>query len=191
LGSQALRDWYRILGSADVFGNPVRLLKGVGTSVFNLFYEPAQGIMSNPKQIGQQLALTATVFVRDTGGLVLDAVGKAVRVVSQGVKTLDVWDNRGYVRKKAGNEAKPKCTVAPCVCRGICVVVARWCGGCGGCGGTLVWWVWWVWWVWDGLPHLISPCPCLSAPPLRVIPHGMTCFLRVWLSLALQPSAAC
>ena len=94
-----------------MLGNPARLLTGVGTSVFNLFYEPAQGLVSNPSGFGKQLSSTATTFVRGTTVSVLDSAGKVIGVLSKSVKTLDMWDNRGRVRKQVPGP-KPKSTHA-------------------------------------------------------------------------------
>ena len=43
---QGLREFYLLLGSADVLGNPVSLVSSLGTGVYDFFHEPAEGIIN-------------------------------------------------------------------------------------------------------------------------------------------------
>jgi vacuolar protein sorting-associated protein 13A/C len=42
---EVLRQLYRILGSADFFGNPVKLFTNVSSGVADIFYEPFNGVV--------------------------------------------------------------------------------------------------------------------------------------------------
>ena len=44
---QAVRQWYRLLGSADILGNPLGLIDSLGGGVIEFFRAPAQGLLSD------------------------------------------------------------------------------------------------------------------------------------------------
>jgi vacuolar protein sorting-associated protein 13A/C len=46
---------HKVLGSADVIGNPVGLFNTLSSGVAELFYEPYQGVIMNPRP--QQLGI--------------------------------------------------------------------------------------------------------------------------------------
>lgn len=51
--SQALRQWYKVVGSVEVLGNPVGLVSSLGSGVMDFFYEPAKGLVKSPKDFGK------------------------------------------------------------------------------------------------------------------------------------------
>lgn len=54
---EAVGQVHRIVGSADVLGNPVALFKTFSSGVGDFFYEPIQGFVSaNPEDFGVGLA---------------------------------------------------------------------------------------------------------------------------------------
>jgi vacuolar protein sorting-associated protein 13A/C len=42
--------FYKIIGSSDLLGNPVGLIDKLGTGVFEFFNEPRKGLMKGPKE---------------------------------------------------------------------------------------------------------------------------------------------
>ena len=47
---QGLLQFYKIIGSSDLLGNPVGLIDKLGTGVFEFFNEPRKGIVKGPKE---------------------------------------------------------------------------------------------------------------------------------------------
>jgi len=54
--ASVLREIYTIIGSAELLGNPVGLVKGMGEGVMSFFYEPAKAIVSSPRDFGLGVA---------------------------------------------------------------------------------------------------------------------------------------
>ncbi|TID30882.1 hypothetical protein CANINC_000530 [Pichia inconspicua] len=82
---------YKVLGSADVLGNPVGLFTNISSGVMDIFYEPYQGyIMTDrPQELGIGLAkgslsfLKKSVFgVSDSVSRFTDSVAKSLTVAS-------------------------------------------------------------------------------------------------------------
>ena len=46
---QGLLQFYRILGSSELLGNPIGLIDKLGTGVYEFFNEPAKGLLKGPK----------------------------------------------------------------------------------------------------------------------------------------------
>ena len=42
--------FYKIIGSVDLIGNPVGLIDKLGTGVFEFFNEPRKGLLKGPKE---------------------------------------------------------------------------------------------------------------------------------------------
>lgn len=61
-----MREWYKLLGSVDLLGNPVGLLSNLCTGVTDLFYEPALGLVHSPQAFGAGLLRGATSLVRNS-----------------------------------------------------------------------------------------------------------------------------
>ncbi|OMJ86004.1 hypothetical protein SteCoe_12572 [Stentor coeruleus] len=47
---QGIRQVYRLLGSSDMLGNPIRLMNKLGTGVFEFISEPVKGVLQGPKE---------------------------------------------------------------------------------------------------------------------------------------------
>jgi len=47
---QGLLQFYKLLGSSDLLGNPVGLIDKLGTGVFEFFNEPRKGLLKGPKE---------------------------------------------------------------------------------------------------------------------------------------------
>jgi hypothetical protein len=50
------RQIYKVLGSTDILGNPISLLKNLGTGVYDFFHEPILGLITSPRDFGLGLA---------------------------------------------------------------------------------------------------------------------------------------
>lgn len=49
---ELLRQFYKIIGAAEIFGNPISLISTMGTGVYDFINEPAQAIIENPANFG-------------------------------------------------------------------------------------------------------------------------------------------
>ena len=44
-------EFYKMIGTADLLGNPIGLIDSLATGVFALFYEPAAAVFKHPADI--------------------------------------------------------------------------------------------------------------------------------------------
>lgn len=76
---------YRILGSADAFGNPVGLFNNVSSGVHDIFYEPYQGfVLHGNKDLASGIARGASSFVKKTVFGVSDSISKVTGSIGKG-----------------------------------------------------------------------------------------------------------
>ena len=95
---------HKVIGSADVLGNPVGLFNNVSSGVVDIFYEPYQGfIMSDrPQDFGIGLARGTASFFKKTVYGFSDSFAKFTESVSKGlsVATLDkAYQDRRRIAK--------------------------------------------------------------------------------------------
>jgi len=64
--NQALQEIYKVVGSADMFGNPVGFVQSLGTGVIDFFYEPAKGITISPKEFVSGVGKGSFSLVKNT-----------------------------------------------------------------------------------------------------------------------------
>lgn len=78
---------YKVLGSADVLGNPVGLFNSISSGVMDIFYEPYQGyIMTDrPQELGIGLAKGGLSFVKKSVFGVSDSVSRFTNSVAKGL----------------------------------------------------------------------------------------------------------
>ncbi|KAH8926014.1 hypothetical protein BT69DRAFT_1239533 [Atractiella rhizophila] len=83
---------YRILGSADILGNPVGLFNNVSSGIKDIFYEPYLGVIHHGgKEVGIGIARGAGSFFKKTLFGVSDSMTKITGSIGKGlsVATLD------------------------------------------------------------------------------------------------------
>ena len=51
--SQLLTNFYKLIGSLSLIGNPIGLLTNIGTGVYSFFYEPINGIKQGPNEVSK------------------------------------------------------------------------------------------------------------------------------------------
>lgn len=51
--AQIISEAYKVVGSADVLGNPVGLFASISTGVTDFFYDPAEGITIRPRALSR------------------------------------------------------------------------------------------------------------------------------------------
>lgn len=73
---QGIFQFYKLIGSSDLIGNPVGLLENLGTGFFEFFNEPRKGLLKGPKEFveGINKGVKSLVTSVVSGGL--DSVSK-------------------------------------------------------------------------------------------------------------------
>ena len=74
--NQSLFQIYKILGSADLIGNPVQLIEKIGTGFFEFVNEPRKGLLKGPSQFGKGLAKGFAGLLNGIIGGAFDSVSK-------------------------------------------------------------------------------------------------------------------
>ena len=103
---QAVRQWYRLLGSADILGNPLGLIDSLGGGVIEFFRAPAQGLLSDGLMglgLGVQQGTQALVL-----GAVQLRVGRVVPAPHAALAVVGATRGaRLCARARAGARASP------------------------------------------------------------------------------------
>ena len=74
--NQILAQIYKIILNIDLFGNPINLLEGVGTGIFQLFNEPRKGLLKGPEEFGLGITRGARALVSNVVGGGFNSVSK-------------------------------------------------------------------------------------------------------------------
>ncbi|EFA79339.1 vacuolar protein sorting-associated protein 13 family protein [Heterostelium album PN500] len=90
--TQVLRQFYNILGSIDLIGNPVGLFRNFGTGVQDFFVEPAQGLVKSPADFGKGLAKGTSSLVKNSVYGTFNTISKITGTIGTGVATLSFDD---------------------------------------------------------------------------------------------------
>lgn len=81
-----LYQFYKVLGSADVFGNPVGLFNNISSGVMDIFYEPYQGyMMKEPQEVGLGIAKGGLSFLKKSIFGLSDSVSRFSGSVAKGL----------------------------------------------------------------------------------------------------------
>lgn len=73
---QGVKQFYKIIGSSDLIGNPVGLVDKVGTGFIEFFNEPRKGFLQGPDKFGKGLAKGINSLVSGIVGGSFDTIGK-------------------------------------------------------------------------------------------------------------------
>jgi hypothetical protein len=74
--NQSLFQIYKILGSSDLIGNPVKLVENIGTGFFEFINEPRKGLLQGPTQFGKGIAKGVAGLLNGVVGGAFDSVSK-------------------------------------------------------------------------------------------------------------------
>ncbi|KAF2077768.1 hypothetical protein CYY_000889 [Polysphondylium violaceum] len=105
--SQVLRQFYNILGSIDILGNPVGLFRNFGTGVHDFFVEPAQGLIKSPADFGKGLAKGTSSLVKNSVYGTFNTLSKITGTIGTGVANLS-FDDQYLHERKIHQARKPK-----------------------------------------------------------------------------------
>ncbi|EFJ34124.1 hypothetical protein SELMODRAFT_439148 [Selaginella moellendorffii] len=85
---QLLHELYKVLGSADVFGNPMSFLRSLGSGVWDFVYAPATSIRQNPGQIVQGVTVGTRSLFRNTVFAFSNAATQMSKAARKGMAAL-------------------------------------------------------------------------------------------------------
>jgi len=105
--TQVLRQFYNILGSIDILGNPVGLFRNFGTGVHDFFVEPAQGLIKSPADFGKGLAKGTSSLVKNSVYGTFNTLSKITGTIGTGVANLS-FDDQYLNERKIHQARKPK-----------------------------------------------------------------------------------
>ena len=72
--NELLTQIYRIILNMDLIGNPINLIEGLGTGIFEFFNEPRKGLLKGPEEFGIGIAKGARSLVSNIVGGVLGII---------------------------------------------------------------------------------------------------------------------
>jgi hypothetical protein len=103
----ALRELWKLIGSADILGDPVGLFTDLGTGVKELFYEPAQGLVAGPEDFALGVARGLRSLVAHTVHGVFSTGSKLTGAVGSGIVRLSA-DDEFIAEREAHRRAAPR-----------------------------------------------------------------------------------
>lgn len=101
---------HKILGSADVIGNPVGLFNNLSSGVLDIFYEPYQGFVINdrPQELGIGLAKGGLSFLKKSIFGFSDSIAKVTGSLAKGLSVVTLDENFQERRRRNQRRNKPK-----------------------------------------------------------------------------------
>eukprot|EP01083_Nonionella_stella_P243770 849119_1 len=85
---QGMRQWYRVMGSIDMIGNPVQLASNLGDGLSDFFYKPAQGLVKSPNDFAIGVSEGTISLLKHTLSGIFGAASKISESVAGGLLTL-------------------------------------------------------------------------------------------------------
>ncbi|KAI9292119.1 vacuolar protein sorting-associated protein vps13 [Neoconidiobolus thromboides FSU 785] len=107
-GQEFIYQIHKIVGSADVIGNPVGLFNNLSSGVVDIFYEPYQGfVMSDrPQDFGIGLARGTASFVKKTVFGLSDSFSKITGSLGKGLA--EVTMDKAFIDRRRLNKTRNK-----------------------------------------------------------------------------------
>ncbi|ONH69567.1 Vacuolar protein sorting-associated protein 13 [Cyberlindnera fabianii] len=101
---------HRVLGSADVIGNPVGLFNNISSGVMDIFYEPYQGFVmtDRPQELGIGLAKGGLSFLKKTVFGFSDSFAKVTGSIAKGLTAATLDKDFQERRRLTQRRNKPK-----------------------------------------------------------------------------------
>ena len=103
---QILAQIYKIILNIDLLGNPLHLLEGLGTGIFQLFNEPRKGLLKGPEEFGLGITRGARALVSNVVGGGFNSVSKITGTLLNATKNLSSIGTEEEIVTK--EEEKPK-----------------------------------------------------------------------------------
>jgi vacuolar protein sorting-associated protein 13A/C len=100
---------HKVIGSADVLGNPVGLFNSVSSGVNDLFYEPIQGFnITRPGDFGIGIAKGSASLLKKTVFGFSDTLSKFTGSISKGLSVVTLDSEFQERRRVSGIRNKPR-----------------------------------------------------------------------------------
>eukprot|EP01103_Thecamoeba_quadrilineata_P000443 TRINITY_DN10380_c0_g1_i1.p1 TRINITY_DN10380_c0_g1~~TRINITY_DN10380_c0_g1_i1.p1 ORF type:complete len:564 (-),score=101.04 TRINITY_DN10380_c0_g1_i1:75-1562(-) len=97
--NSGLREFHKVLGSADILGSPISLMNSLGTGIYDFFHEPYEGIATHStKQFLIGCARGTQSLVKNSIYGVFNTTSKITGTVSKGMAQLSF--DREYIRDR-------------------------------------------------------------------------------------------
>jgi vacuolar protein sorting-associated protein 13A/C len=96
----------RFVGSIDLLGNPVNLMKNIGTGFKDLIEKPANGFVKGPLQGFKGILAGSGSLAQKAVGGVFDTASKLTGGISKGLLSLTKDDN--YIKEREDNKVSMK-----------------------------------------------------------------------------------
>jgi hypothetical protein len=101
--------FYKMIGTADLLGNPIGLIDSLATGVFALFYEPAAAVFKHPTDITIEdlaggLAKGMGALIHNSIHAPMNSVSKVTGTVSKSMAMLS--GDEEYVRKRSNSRRR-------------------------------------------------------------------------------------
>ena len=87
-----ISQFYKIFGSLNIIGNPMGLLRNIGTGFEDFTKKPAQGFVQGPAQFGKGIVQGTGSLVAHSVGGAFNSLSKITGTVSTGLATLSFDD---------------------------------------------------------------------------------------------------
>ncbi|CEP23102.1 Vacuolar protein sorting-associated protein 13 AltName: Full=Suppression of the onset of impotence protein 1; AltName: Full=Vacuolar protein-targeting protein 2 [Cyberlindnera jadinii] len=105
-GENFMSQIYRVIGSADVIGNPVGLFNNISSGVMDIFYEPYQGLIINdrPQELGIGLAKGGLSFLKKSVFGFSDSFAKISGSLAKGLTSATM--DKDYQERRRMNQRR-------------------------------------------------------------------------------------
>lgn len=87
---QGLREAYKVIGSFDILGNPIHLLRDLGTGFKDFFVEPSRGITHSPEEFRAGLAKGSTSLMKHTVYAVANTATSITETTARGFAAMSM-----------------------------------------------------------------------------------------------------
>ena len=98
----------QVLGSSEIFGNPLGLVNSLGFGLRDFFYEPAVGLVESPEEFGAGLVRGTHSLIKHTTSGALDTAAKLTGAIGTGMAFLSLDKRFQAARRLDIVDAKPK-----------------------------------------------------------------------------------
>ena len=105
--NSTIREFHKMLGSADLLGSPISFVSTLGTGFYDFFHEPALGLGQSPSAFGIGLAKGTGSLVKNSTFGTFNSLAKFAGTVGKGAAELTF--DRNYVKERElMSREKPK-----------------------------------------------------------------------------------
>lgn len=102
-----IKEMYKAIGSMDILGNPVGLFSDLDTGIYDLFYEPIEGITKSPEDFTTGLAKGSISFLKHSLHGTFNTASKLTESIGNGLSILSL-DSEYISNRNKNQKQKPK-----------------------------------------------------------------------------------